>query len=183
MKICKYAFDKEDEYCQNCDGIKMEIDGNVVSCDECAGYEEGTEDAPTAEPENDTKVESEEEPPFEPDEEPTSEPEPKPKKETKKKETAKTKSKVKKETESKNSEKPEKVKSVSKKEEKTDGVRVTSIRFTSGATVKKRDNYFKFVAEKELDVSEYDGDIADVQEQLWAELNAEIDKQVEDLQE
>lgn len=183
MKICKYAFDKEDEYCQSCDGIKMEIDGNVVDCDQCAGYEEGTEDAPTAESENDTKVELEEEPPFEPDEEPTSEPEPKPKKETKKKETAKTKSKVKKETEGKDSEKPEKVKSVSKKEEKTDGVKVTSIRFTSGATVKKGDNYFKFVAEKELDVSGYGGDMTDVQERLWAELNAEIDKQVEDLQE
>lgn len=186
MKICKYAFDKEDEYCQSCDGIKMEIDGNVVSCDQCAGYEEGAEDAPTAEPENDTKVEPEEEPPFEPDEETAPEPEPKPKKETNKKETTKTKSKIKKETERKNSEKPEKVKSVSKKEEKTDGVKVISIRFTSGATVKKGDNYFKFVAEKELDVSEYDGNITDVQEQLWAELNAEIDKQldlVEDLQE
>lgn len=182
MKICKYAFDKEDEYCQSCDGIKMEIDGNVVSCDQCAGYEEGAEDAPTAEPENETKVESEE-PPFEPDEEPTAEPEPKPEKRTKKKETTKTKSKAKKETDGKDSEKPEKVQSISKKEKKTDGVRVTSIKFTSGATVKKGDNYFKFVAEKELDVSEYDGDITDVQEQLWAELNAEIDKQVEDLQE
>ena len=109
MKICKYAFDKEDEYCQNCDGIKMEIDGNVVSCDQCAGYEEGAEDAPTAEPENDTKVEPEEEPPFEPDEEPTAEPEPKPEKRTKKKETTKTKSKAKKETDGKDSEKPEKV--------------------------------------------------------------------------
>ena len=48
--------------------------------------------------------------------------------------------------------------------------------------MKKGDNYFKFVAEKELDVSSYDGNISDVQEQLWAELNAEIDKQVEDLQ-
>ena len=182
MKICKYAFDKEDEYCQSCDGIKMEIDGNVVSCDQCAGYEEGTEDAPTAEPENDTKVEPEEEPPFEPDENPTSEPEPKPEKKNKKTGTAKTKSKAKKETEGKDSEKPEKVQSISKKEEKTNGVKVTSIRFTSGATVKKRDDYFKFVAEKELDVSNYEGNVSDVQEQLWAELNAEIDKQVEDLQ-
>lgn len=182
MKICKYAFDKEDEYCQSCDGIKMEIDGNVVSCDQCAGYEEGAEDAPTAEPENDTKVEPEEEPPFEPDENPTSEPEPKPEKKTKKKETTKTKSKAKKETDGKDSEKPEKVQSISKKEKKTDGVKVTSIRFTSGATVKKGDNYFKFVAEKELDVSSYEGNVSDIQEQLWAELNAEIDKQVEDLQ-
>ena len=190
MKICKYAFDKEDEYCQSCDGIKMEIDGDVVSCDQCAGYEEGAEDAPTAEPENDTKVEPEEEPPFEPDENPTSEPEPKPEKKTKKTGTTKTKktgttktkSKGKKETDGKDSEKPEKVQSISKKEKKTDGVKVTSIRFTSGATVKKGDNYFKFVAEKELDVSSYEGNVSDVQEQLWAELNAEIDKQVEDLQ-
>lgn len=182
MKICKYAFDKEDEYCQNCDGIKMEIDGNVVDCDQCAGYEEGTEDAPVNESENDSNVKSEAEPPFEPDEEPTAEPEPKPEKKTNKKETHKTKSKAKKETDGKDSEKPEKVQSISKKEEKTDGVRVTFIRFTSGATVKKGDNYFKFVAEKELDVSSYEGTVSDVQEQLWAELNAEIDKQVEDLQ-
>ena len=63
-----------------------------------------------------------------------------------------------------------------------EGSKVTSIRFTSGATVKKGDNYFKFVAEKELDLSSYDGKIEDVEEQLWADLNSQIDKQVEDLQ-
>lgn len=182
MKICKYAFDKEDEYCKSCDGIEMEVDGNMIPCDQCAGYEEGTEDVPVNESENCTDTEAEEEPPFEPDEEPADEPEPKPEKKTKKKETTKTKPKAKKETNGKDSEKPEKVQSISKKEEKTDGVKVTSIRFTSGATVKKGDNYFKFVAEKELDVSGYEGNVSDIQEQLWAELNAEIDKQVEDLQ-
>ena len=39
--ICKYAGDKEDEDCVNCNGIKMEIDGKEYDCTECAGYEQG----------------------------------------------------------------------------------------------------------------------------------------------
>ena len=62
------------------------------------------------------------------------------------------------------------------------GIQVTSLRYTSSATVKKGDNYFKFTAEEEWNTSLYNGDIQDVREQLWATLNAEVDKQIEDLQ-
>ena len=43
MKKCKWAGDVNDEYCKGCDGITMQVDGNSISCTECAGYEEGEE--------------------------------------------------------------------------------------------------------------------------------------------
>lgn len=171
MKICKYAFDKEDEYCATCDGVQMEIDGNLIPCDQCAGYEDGVEDEPSKEEylksiNNDEEESIEEENTVEPEHE-----EPK-KEEPPKKQTTNKTSKKKKEV----------VETVKDKKVNVEGAKVTSIRFTSGATVKKGDNYFKFVAEKELDLSSYDGNIEDAEEQLWADLNAQIDKQVEDLQ-
>ena len=62
----------------------------------------------------------------------------------------------------------------------SDGIRVTSIRYTSGATVKKGDNYFKFIAEEEWDVSRIE-DVQEAREKLWAKLNAEVDSQIEEL--
>lgn len=171
MKICKYAFDKEDEYCATCDGVQMEIDGNLIPCDQCAGYEDSMEEAPSKEEYvestiNEEEESIEEENVVEPEHEAQKKEEP-PKKQT----TNKTSKK-----------KKEVVETVKDKKVNVEGAKVASIRFTSGATVKKGDNYFKFVAEKELDLSSYDGNIEDAEEQLWADLNAQIDKQVEDLQ-
>ena len=59
-------------------------------------------------------------------------------------------------------------------------IKVTSLRYTSGATIKKGDNYFKFVAEEEWDVSSYP-DTNDAREQLWDKLNGEVDRQIEEL--
>lgn len=42
MLKCKWAGDVNDEYCKGCDGIQMEMEGNVISCEKCAGYEAGT---------------------------------------------------------------------------------------------------------------------------------------------
>lgn len=165
MKICKYAFDKEDEYCATCDGVQMEVDGNLIPCDQCAGYEEGTEEAVDKEEAVETVTNDEcieEENTVEEPEHVEIEEEPKKEKPSKKKK--------------------EVVETIKDKKVNVEGANVTSIRFTSGATVKKGDNYFKFVAEKELDLSSYDGKIEDVEEQLWADLNSQIDKQVEDLQ-
>ena len=39
MFKCKYAGDKDDNYCKDCDGIEMLVEGNKISCTECAGYE------------------------------------------------------------------------------------------------------------------------------------------------
>ena len=182
MKICKYAFDKEDEYCATCDGVQMEVDGNLIPCDQCAGYEEGTEEA----------VDKEETPMVPDAEECSGDEEPtvalenaKTDLETTKK--SKTINTTKKKTtseisENSNEKTKEVVETIKDKKVNVEGAKVTSIRFTSGATVKKGDNYFKFVAEKELDLSFYDGKIEDAEEQLWSDLNSQIDKQVEDLQ-
>ena len=174
MKICKYAFDKEDEYCATCDGVQMEIDGNLIPCDQCAGYEEGAEEAVNKEAvetvTNDEYVEEENISEPEPEHVEIEE-EPKKEKPSKKQTTNKTPKK-----------KKEVVETIKDKKVNVEGAKVASIRFTSGATGKKGDNYFKFVAEKELDLSSYDGNIEDAEEQLWADLNAQIDKQVEDLQ-
>lgn len=35
---CKYAGDANDEYCANCNGKTMEVDGETYSCKECQAY-------------------------------------------------------------------------------------------------------------------------------------------------
>ena len=181
MKVCKYAGDVNDEYCKSCDGIMMEVEGKKISCEDCAGYEAGDTDVDT-----DTGEVTEE-----------------PKKEAKSKTTQKantatkpkqvinttTKSKTVVNEASNNTEKTDKevvkVAEEKHKEEESEytptGIQITSLRYTSGATIKKGDNYFKFIAEEEWDVSQAKQDIQDVREQLWAKLNAEVDAQIEEL--
>lgn len=187
MMKCKWAGDVNDEYCKSCDGITMQVDGNSISCTECAGYEESVEDVETTnskdvtdtsgpimnEPVTATKNEEKT------DEKPT-----KPKKinnnTSATKETKiedKNKATINKNEVSKVSEEHNFTENVS-----TDGIRVTSIRYTSGATVKKGDNYFKFIAEEEWDVSRIEiEDVQEAREKLWAKLNAEVDSQIEEL--
>lgn len=174
MKICKWAGDAGDEYCKNCDGIKMMVDGIEKLCNECAGYEEGTEDVDTgSEPVEDVGMN----PPVEPNK--TNK---KPSKSTK---VTNTTPKEEKPVKSANT-KVEKVAEEKHSEEDTEftpnGIQVTSLRYTSSVTVKKGDNYYKFTAEEEWSTALYSGDIQDVREQLWAKLNSEVDKQIEDLQ-
>ena len=185
-KICKYAGDPADEYCKNCDGITMEVDGNSISCTECAGYEAGEGDTDTNEEIMNPPVEETEDTPVEE----TTNNEEKSVEETSKTEksnnnTANNKN-VKsasknKETINKKEDKAVKVKEEKKAVETTNGIKVVSMRYTSGATVKKGDNYFKFIAEEEWDVSQTEQNIDDVREQLWAKLNCEVDKQIEEL--
>ena len=76
----------------------------------------------------------------------------------------------------------EEKKATEKEVEKSNGeIKVVSLRYTSGATIKKGDNYFKFIAEEEWDVSQIEN-VADAREQLWAKLNAEVDAQIEELE-
>lgn len=35
---CQYAGDPEDEYCCNCNGVTMEVDGQTFSCSQCQSY-------------------------------------------------------------------------------------------------------------------------------------------------
>ena len=189
-KICKYAGDPTDEYCKNCDGITMEVDNKKIACTECAGYEAGDEDV-----QDEFMNVPEEELPFEPDEE-TNEPDEETNKEKSVEKPNKTeksnnntdatkniKSASKnKETINKKEDKAVKVKEEKKAVETTNDIKVVSMRYTSGATVKKGDNYFKFTAEEEWDVSQIeDSFIDDTREMLWTTLNSEVDKQIEEL--
>lgn len=174
MKICKWAGDPADEYCKSCDGIKMMVEGIEKSCTECNGYEPG---------DTDVNVDSEEiteEHMNQPVEQTET-----PKKATKTTKTTNTTPKEEKPVKKENT-KPQKVEKVAEEKEvketvDTDGITVTSLRYTSSATVKKGDNYYKFTAEEEWNTSLYNGDIQDVREQLWAKLNAEVDSQIEEL--
>lgn len=189
MKKCKWAGDQGDEYCKSCDGITMDVDGKSIPCDQCAGYEAGMDDVVSEEimPEpieektedksTETKVENATK---------------KKQKSTQKaKETEKTNNNTPKQEKVKNEEKTNKDEVVKVAEEKNvqeeiiftnDGeIKVTSLRYTSGATIKKGDNYFKFIAEEEWDVSQVTNMNDDIREMLWAKLNAQIDSQIEEL--
>ena len=185
-KICKYAGDPTDEYCKNCDGITMEVDNKKIACTECAGYEAGEEETDTNEEIMNPPVEETEDTSAEE----TTNNEEKSVEETNKTEksnnnTANNKNikstSKNKETINKKEDKAVKVKEEKKSVETTNGIKVISMRYTSGATVKKGDNYFKFIAEEEWDVSQTKQNIDDIREQLWAKLNCEVDKQIEEL--
>lgn len=199
MKKCKWAGDVNDEYCKSCDGITMGVDENSISCEKCAGYEESDEDVATEDVDmtptdadkqvvedaakhlnKDSKSD-----PLTKNEEKTGEKQAKPKnpnKCTSKPKNSKTEEKNK---ATNNKTAVVKVSEERHKEEESEytstGIKVTSLRYTSGATIKKGDNYFKFTAEEEWSTALYNGDIQDVREQLWAKLNAEVDAQIEEL--
>ena len=185
-KICRYAGDPADEYCKNCDGITMEVDNKKIACTECAGYEAGEEETDTNEEIMNPPVEETEDTSAEE----TTNNEEKSVEETSKTEKSDnntaTNKNVKstsknKETINKKEDKAVKVKEEKKAVETTNDIKVVSMRYTSGATVKKGDNYFKFTSEEEWSTALYNGDIQDVREQLWAKLNAEVDGQIEEL--
>ena len=190
MKKCKWAGDVNDEYCKGCDGITMQVDGNSISCTECAGYEECKEttaektEEPMPKPIPD-KIE--EDLPFSDVENVTNDVEETTQISTKTKKTNNnTPKKEKCENEAKNkaNNKPVIVSNENKETEVTNTIegeiKVTALRYTSGATVKKGDNYFKFIAEEEWDVSRIE-DVQEAREKLWAKLNAEVDSQIEEL--
>ena len=192
MKICKYAGDPEDQYCKSCDGIKMEVNEEMVSCKECVGYVAGDVDAIA--PDSDSKeaeeshVDEAMNPPFD---ESTNNKQDLSEKQPKDEEAHNTTPEhVSSEMEEKNKSTTNKTEVTKVKEEKqaveksteVDGsIRVMSMRYTSGATIKRGDNYFKFIAEEEWDTSQITN-VDDVREQLWAKLNGEVDKQIEELQ-
>ena len=196
MWKCKWSGDKDDVYCSNCNGVTMEVDGKEISCEECNGYEEGSEEVETEtkeekvmeeqkEPEKETPKDDFTKNMNEPEPDTTTERTEIAQKQVKKTNLTNNTSNDKKAKESGNK-KVEKVDEEKKAVEKTTKVengqvKVVSMRYTSGATIKKGDNYFKFVAEEEWDVSQVNN-VDDVREQLWAKLNGEVDKQIEELQ-
>ena len=193
MNKCKWAGDVNDEYCKGCDGITMQVDGNSISCTECAGYEESLEDT-------ESTVEQTEEPmpkpipdkieedlPFSDVENVTNDVEETTqisKKDKKTNNNTPKEEKCENEAKNKANNKPVIVEDESKEKEVTTTIegeiKVTALRYTSGATVKKGDNDFKFIAEEEWDVSRIE-DVQEAREKLWAKLNAEVDSQIEEL--
>ena len=195
MMKCKYAGDATDEYCKDCNGIHMIVDDKELSCEECAGYEAGEEVIECSSNETDNIEECMNPPEVEEDEKPTnnvkesSHKSKKPEKvdnntgdDKSLKNDSKNKTTISKNKETKSKD-VVKVKEEKKSVEEyaPGGIKVVSMRYTSGATIKKGDNYFKFIAEEEWDVSQIDN-VEDAREMLWAKLNAEVDKQIEDLQ-
>lgn len=197
MKKCKWAGDMSDEYCKSCNGITMEVDGNSTPCTECAGYEESDEDVVTEDvdmtpTDADKQVVEEAAKKLNKDSESDTSTNNKEKSVEKSNKTENSSNNTdatkniesaskNKETINKKEDKAVKVKEEKKAVETTNDIKVVSMRYTSGATVKKGDNYFKFVAEEEWDVSQTEQNIDDVREQLWAKLNCEVDKQIEEL--
>ena len=193
MKKCKWAGDVNDEYCKGCDGITMQVDGNSISCTECAGYEEGLEDAESTVEQTEESMPKpiqdkiEEDLPFSDVENVTNDVEETTQISTKAKKTNNNtpdEEKCKNESKNKANNKPVIVSNENKETEVTTTIegeiKVTALRYTSGATVKKGDNYFKFIAEEEWDVSRIE-DVQEAREKLWAKLNAEVDSQIEEL--
>ena len=193
MKKCKWAGDVNDEYCKGCDGITMEVDGNSISCAEGAGYEESDEDVESTTEKTEEPMSKpipdkiEEDLPFSDVENVTNDVEETTQISTKDKKTNNnTPNEEKCENEAKNkaNNKPVIVSNENKETEVTTTIegeiKVTALRYTSGATVKKGDNYFKFIAEEEWDVSRIE-DVQETREKLWAKLNAEVDSQIEEL--
>lgn len=185
-KICKYAGDPTDEYCKNCDGVTMEVDGNSIPCTECAGYEAGKDEADTNEKIMNAPAEETEDSSAEKTTNNVEKSVEEASKTEKSNNNTATNKNVKsalknKETINKKEDKAVKVKEEKKAVETANDIKVVSMRYTSGATVKKGDNYFKFIAEEEWDVSQTEQNIDDVREQLWAKLNVEVDAQIEEL--
>ena len=190
MKKCKWAGDVNDEYCKGCDGITMQVDGNSISCTECAGYEEGEESTVEQTEESMPKPipdKIEEDLPFSDVENVTNDVEETTqisKKDKKTNNNTPKEEKCENEAKNKANNKPVIVEDESKETEVTTTIegeiKVTALRYTSGATVKKGDNYFKFIAEEEWDVSRIE-DVQEAREKLWAKLNAEVDSQIEEL--
>lgn len=189
MKKCKWAGDINDEYCKGCDGINMMVDDKSVPCTECAGYEAGDEEVEET-TNNNFMSEPEEELPFKEEKKTVKDKAKNTQKSTEtKKSNNNTKNKEKAENGVKNASTSGKAEVTKVSEEKksaeitknVDGeIKVTSLRYTSGATIKKGDNYFKFIAEEEWDVSGIE-DVQEAREKLWAKLNAEVDSQIEEL--
>lgn len=156
MLKCKWTGDVNDEYCKGCDGIQMEMEGNVISCEKCAGYEAGTESvqvektepdtAPTEDDNNDTKEDAVEGTMNPPEEEVPARPTTETKKPTqnKKKDEKVSKSTTKTEKaenkpKSKSGTKVSEEKKATEKEVETPNgeIKVISLCYTSGATIKR----------------------------------------------
>lgn len=188
--ICKYAGDREDEYCAVCDGITAAMaDGESVPATQCPGFEPGeTEITDTnAEPvnvepsdevvSNETdEVKNDTTAPWEPDEKGEEKPvakaesvvEEKPKKPVAKKETKTAKKETK-----------EPVKTVT--QSCTDLGEIVEIRVDSGISFEATSGSWYKLNYGETRRVSGDMNLDAVREDMWNRANSEIDREVADI--
>lgn len=181
---CKWARDVADEFCKDCNGCTMLVNGETVSCTECGGYEAGEEVVQDAVEEAPKEAIQQKEPVKEEVEEPDEKPKKQAVTNEKKNKVNNTKKEKTSTTTKKTSEKQQdKVIETSTKQKEEviknmEGIKVVSIRYTSGATVKKGDNYYKIIAEEEWQCDNLDDSI---RKKLWDKVNNEVDNQINDI--
>lgn len=188
MYKCKWAGDASDEYCKDCNGVDMVVEGKTISCDQCAGYEPSKEKV---------EVEGEDSNPVEGNMNPPEEDKKEEKKENKivsktadkkseAKDSDKEQPKVSNNTsKDKNSENTQDTAADKPSNNIPEGVVPVSLRYMSGCTIQKGDTYYKFTAEEEWAVDpmvvKTPEQVDEVREKLWAKVNSEVDKQVDDV--
>lgn len=174
MKKCKWAFDEADEYCKNCNGITMMTEGKETSCDNCAGYEEGEEDISTDIKNEDVEINM---------------PKPVEEKLVENKNTKENNAKTAKEDKLQTNKQKNKqdtkteAKSIQNYVENNIVSEVTLLSYMSGATICHNDTYYKFECREERKLPEglSNEQVQEQREMLWAHLNSEVDKQIEDV--
>jgi hypothetical protein len=163
MIKCKYAGDKTDEFCKDCNGTEMVVGDKKILCDSCAGYEpteEKIEKKPVTKNTTKSKSNTSKNPEVNND----------------------TTTAEKLEIDSKNNK--NNVVTEHKNEEKQinmNGVTVKSLKYMSGVTICHDDTYYKFTAEEEWEVNPDLADMNEVRKALWDHLNKEVDDQVSDV--
>ncbi len=163
MTRCKYAFDKSEEVCSNCDGIKIVFDdGEEIDAIECKDFEPEIPEEYEDEKEE-TQKEEKEELPWEND-------------------TVEQANSCQKQTKNENTIiNTPKEKEVLKNENTTSQAKVRTIKFMVGATVEVKGTYHKFSAEEEWELNDK-CDLEKERELLWQHLKDMVDKNVEEVQ-
>lgn len=182
MMKCKWAGDAGDEYCKNCNGVTMLVEGKEVPCTECAGYEEGTESVGETDAAEDVANTATEEPimnePVQEQESPQETVKDKPSN----KPTTKSTSKPKTTKETANKQDTAPIPTANSITTGTIGSTV-ALRYMSGASVDKNGVWYKFECceERKLPEGLSEEQVQEEREKLWASLNAQVDAQIEDV--
>ncbi len=155
IRKCKYAFDKEDEYCSECNGVTILLDGQDIPATDCQGYEpeEVKETAPPKQTKSEKVVKQE-------NVQNVTTPEPE-----KASETA-TKAEIQTKKASTNTYIPQGV--------------TTVIRAESGVSLELKSKWYKFNYAEERIIPET-ADIEQERKSLWNDVNGVVDLQVEEI--
>lgn len=185
MVKCVYAGDPNDEYCKNCNGILMLVDGEEYPCTECTAYTAGDDEDNTEQAANENEAAVADEPVNSQDAHTD---------DLEQETTNSTQDVAEQATDEAScaDERPVVTETIHSAEEETsiDGVTVKALRYMSGVTVAKTESngnitYYKFNAEEEWDIDDAVGKDADkvnsIREALWDKLNLEIDSQIEEI--